>query len=151
MFSLESFFMIGFVMLIVGVIIGIVIGRSWIPPTQQKELEQRLSDSKKELNDYQQGVAQHFVETSQKVSELTQSYRDLHEHLTKGALQLSNSEIGREVLDAGEATEVNESLDAVHIEPPKDWAPKTPGDHGMLSEEFGLKDTKEENVEQPPR
>ena len=28
--------------------------------------------------------------------------------------------------------------------PPKDWAPKTPGQAGILSEEFGLTDSKEE-------
>ncbi len=144
MFTLESFLILGVVMLIVGTIIGVIIGRSWVPPEQQKELEQRLNESKKELNGYQQSVAQHFLETSEKVGELTQSYRDLHEHLTKGALQLSNSEIGREVLAAGEATEVSETLEAVNIEAPKDWAPKTPGDHGMLSEEFGLEDEKQE-------
>lgn len=142
MFSLESFLIIGVVMLVIGTIIGIVIGRSWVPPEQQKELEQRLANSKKELDNYQQDVAQHFFATSKKVGELTQSYKDLHEHLTKGALQLANTEIGREVLAAGEDPEVLETLEQAHIEAPKDWAPKTPGSHGMLSEEFGLKDQK---------
>ncbi len=144
MYPLESLFIVGIIMLIIGVILGVVAGRAWIAPEQTKEIEQKLSEAKRELEQYQQGVAQHFSETAQKVRELTQSYKELHEHLALGAMQLTNTEIGRQLFAAGENDSGEKAVFAqAPIEPPRDWAPKTPGSHGMLSEEFGLKEEDE--------
>lgn len=144
MFPLENLFIVGIVMLVVGVIVGVLAGRAWIAPEQTKEIEQKLSDAKRELEQYQHGVTQHFSETAQKVRELTQSYKELHEHLALGAMQLTNTEVGRQLFAAGE-NEGNHKADVSQtpIEPPRDWAPKTPGSYGMLSEEFGLKEDDE--------
>lgn len=138
MFALESLLIIAVITLVVGIAIGVVIGRSWIPPEQQKALEQRLASAKDELDSYQQDVAKHFIETSKRVTELSQSYRDLHEHLAKGALNLASTDIGRQLLEAGAKEDTIMDLEDMSIEPPKDWAPKKPGSKGMLSEEFGL-------------
>lgn len=146
MFPLESLFIVGFIMLILGVVAGVLVGRAWIAPEQTKEIEQKLHDAKRELESYQQDVAQHFSETAQKVRELTQSYKELHEHLALGAMQLTNTEIGRQLFAAGEGDVSEKALNQVPIEPPRDWAPKIPGSHGMLSEEFGLKDEDESVV-----
>lgn len=140
MFPLESLLVVGIIALIVGGIIGVLAGRNWIAPVQRKEIEQRLADAKRELETYQHDVAQHFSETAQKVRELTQSYKELHEHLAMGAMQLTSTEIGRQLFAAADAEQVAPSLPQAPIEPPRDWAPKIPGSHGMLSEEFGLKD-----------
>lgn len=140
MFALESLLIIAVITFIVGGIIGVAVGRAWVPPERQKDLEKRLSSAKDELDAYQQDVAKHFMETSQRVGELTQSYRDLHEHLAKGALNLTNTEIGRQLLDAGASKEHITDLEGTSIEPPRDWAPKMPGSQGMLSEEFGLRE-----------
>ena len=151
MFSLESLLFLAVAMLLVGIVIGVVIGRSWVPPQQQKEMEQNLKDAQKELESYQQNVAHHFLETSQKVTELTQSYRDLHQHLMKGVLELSNTEIGRGVLAAGEAADAAEPLENVKIEAPKDWAPKKPGEAGMLSEDFDLDKNSDDEYPDAPK
>lgn len=142
----ESLLITAVITLVVGIIIGVVAGRRWAPPEHQKDLEQRLTSAKDELDSYQQDVAQHFMETSKRVSELTQSYRDLHEHLAKGALSLTNTEIGRQLLDAGANKDHIPDLESTSIEPPKDWAPKMPGSRGMLSEEFGLRDYDDDNA-----
>ncbi len=139
MYPLEIMLLVSIIMLAIGAVAGLLVGRTWIPPSQQKELEQRLTSAREELDGYQKNVARHFMDTSQKVSELTQCYRDLHEHLAKGALELASTEIGRKVIEAGGEANV-EHLEQVHVEPPKDWAPRTPGTHGMLSEEFGLRE-----------
>lgn len=144
MFPLESLFIVGFVTLVLGVIAGVVAGRAWVAPEQTKEIEQKLHDAKRELESYQQDVAQHFSETAQKVRELTQSYKELHEHLALGAMQLTNTEIGRQLFAAGDGEVSEKTLNQVSVEPPRDWAPKIPGSHGMLSEEFGLKDEEDE-------
>lgn len=143
MFPLESLFLVGVVTLIIGAVAGAIVGRAWIAPEQHKEIEQRLTDAKRELDSYQQDVAHHFSETAQKVRELTQSYRELHEHLALGAMQLTNTEIGRQLFAAGENEDGLQKLPQTAVEPPRDWAPKIPGSHGMLSEEFGLKDEDE--------
>lgn len=152
MFALESLIVIAVITFIVGIIIGVVVGRAWVPPERQKDLEQRLSTAKDDLDAYQQSVAEHFLETSKRVGELTQSYRDLHEHLSKGALNLTNTDIGRQLLHAGVNKDGLTNLEGTSIEQPRDWAPKTPGSHGMLSEEFGLRehDDNEHKAEQQP-
>jgi uncharacterized protein len=148
-FGIETLLIVALITLVTGTIIGVAVGRAWIPPAQQKELEKRLSTATDELTHYQQDVAKHFLETSQRVAELTQCYRELHEHLAKGAMKLTNTEIGRQLLDAGGATDVIADVEEISIEPPRDWAPKVPGAQGMLSEEFGLKDNDEINEHTP--
>ncbi|WP_246434535.1 YhcB family protein [Teredinibacter haidensis] len=143
MFSLEILVMVSAIVFCVGGLLGAVISRTLMPPEQQKELEKSLQLTRQELNQYQQDVAQHFAETSKLVHNLTQSYKDVHEHLAKGAVQLTNSEISRQILEAGESTlgiEVGNSIEEVQPQAPRDWAPKTPGQTGTLSEEYGLSD-----------
>lgn len=143
MFALESPLIISIIIFIVGIVIGVVIGRALVPPQQQKDLEKRLTTAQQDLDTYQQDVAKHFMETSERVGELTQSYRDLHQHLAKGALSLTNTDIGRQVIEAGATKESIPQMDNGSIEAPRDWAPRTPGSQGMLSEDFGLKDQDE--------
>ncbi len=139
MFAIESLVITALIALAVGIGIGTLLSRSSGGAQQQKNLEQSLAQAKVELDSYQQDVAKHFMETAQKVSELTQSYRDLNQHLADGAMRLTSTEITQNLIAAG-----NNKLDATPepeahpVEPPKDWAPKIPGTHGMLSEEFGL-------------
>ena len=151
MYSIETIVIISLLMLLIGGIIGLVIGRTSNAPDRKRELENQLSSAKEELTAYQQSVTKHFLETSEKVTELTQSYRDLHEHLAKGALQLASAEVGKELLTAGGTQSTLEELEDTPVEPPKDWAPKTPGSHGMLSEEFGLQDSEDSDSPIPGR
>ncbi len=139
MYSFEIILLAGVVMLIAGGILGFFVARSWMPADRQRSLEQQVVGAKADLDEYQKHVARHFLETSQKISEVTQSYRELHEHLAKGALELANTEIGRKIIEAGDATSI-EHLEQVRVEAPRDWAPRMPGARGMLSEEFGLKE-----------
>lgn len=146
-FSLEALIMVSAITLCVGGLIGAVISRTLLPPEMQKDLEQRLQASREELDRYQQDVAQHFAETSKLVSNLTNSYKEVHDHLAKGAIELTNAEISKQMLEAGDSQlglEANETIDELSFEPPKDWAPKTPGQDGVLSENFGLSDHTEE-------
>lgn len=149
MYPFEMILLTGIVMLIVGGVLGFLVARSWLPADRQRLLEQQVIGAKADLDEYQKNVARHFLETSQRVSEVTQSYRELHEHLAKGALELANTEIGRKVIEAGDAGNL-EHLEQIRVEAPRDWAPRTPGTHGMLSEEFGLKEQESAVIEDPP-
>ncbi|WP_018013747.1 YhcB family protein [Teredinibacter turnerae] len=150
LFSLETLIMVCAIVLCVGALLGALISRTFLPPEQKRDLEQSLQLTRQELSQYQQDVAQHFAETSKLVHNLTQSYKEVHEHLAKGAVELTNSEISRKIIAAGEGTLNLEgtSIEGAAVEPPKDWAPKTPGESGTLSEDYGHDE--EEPVHQPP-
>jgi uncharacterized membrane-anchored protein YhcB (DUF1043 family) len=133
--------MIAVIVFCLGCLLGALVSRSFFPPEQQKQLEDSLQTSREELEQYQREVAQHFADTAKLVQNLTASYKDVHDHLAGGALKLTNPEITQQVLAAGDKSigvEVNEELEDQHVEAPKDWAPKTPGQAGTLSEDYGL-------------
>lgn len=148
-FSLEALMMVSFIVLCIGALIGAVISRTLLPPELQKDLESELQASRNELAQYQQDVAKHFAETSMLVSNLTKAYKDVHDHLSSGAITLTNAEISKKILEAGEGTlsikQSGDAFDEANFEPPRDWAPKKPGQAGTLSEEFGLRDSQEED------
>jgi uncharacterized membrane-anchored protein YhcB (DUF1043 family) len=147
LFSQEVVIMIGVLLFCIGGLVGAVISRSVLPPQGRRDLEEQLRASRQELEHYRQSVTQHFLETSQRINNLTQSYREVHEHLAQGAMELADAETGRKMLEAGESQHVahEDTVPDVAFEPPRDWAPKTPGQTGTLSEEFGLHDLHEEH------
>lgn len=146
MYSLETMIMIAAIVFCVGALLGAIISRTLIPGNRQKGLEANLDATRNELNRYQTDVAEHFEHTSELVNKLTQSYKDVHQHLAKGAIQLTNAEIGQQILEAGEELQLQDkkTLDPKEFEAPKDWAPKSPGEKGTLSEEYGLDELKKE-------
>jgi hypothetical protein len=85
-------------------------------------------------------VVEHFTETAKLLNNLTESYRDVHNHLAQGAATLCQGEgpISLERLESRrDLTEIPANL--AHIQPPLDYAPKnSPDEKGMLNEEFGL-------------
>ncbi|MBL4567359.1 MAG: DUF1043 family protein [Porticoccus sp.] len=106
---------------------------------KRKDLEAKLQQSQDQIKDYQQEVTEHFMKTSELVNNLSHSYRDVHEHLATGAMRLTNTEISRQMIDAGFGRHENSQVISGETpEPPKDYAPKVPG--GILSEEYGLKE-----------
>ncbi|MFT5085368.1 MAG: uncharacterized membrane-anchored protein YhcB (DUF1043 family) [Lentisphaeria bacterium] len=148
MFSLEALIMVSAIVLCLGALFGAVISRTILPPKAEKDLGKRLIASRAELEQYQHDVAQHFADTSKLIANLTNSYKEVHDHLAKGAITLTSPEISRQILEAGDRSldiEAQNVLDELNFEAPKDWAPKTPGRAGTLSEEFGLDDIAEED------
>lgn len=125
---------------------------------KSQELANRLDDAQRTHQQYEEDVASHFVQTAELVNRLTESYRDVHAHLSEGAHSLcGNNEALRQQLEsslanrlitteetpeaetaaADEQTETGVSVDPV--EPPKDYAPKSsPAETGTLSEDFGI-------------
>ena len=150
MFTLSTLVITAVAALLVGTAIGAILVKSLHPQEQQnREMENRLKNAEESLKDYQQEVSEHFAETSQLVNNLTQSYKEVHEHLANSALNLTNPDISRQLIDAGDGKLISNSAespaeDEANTEAPRDWAPKNPGETGQLSEEFGLdKEAKE--------
>lgn len=139
MFSLEFLIMAGTILFCLGGLLGALLGRTLIPTGNQKSLETNLQTARDELRHYQQSVASHFAETSHLVHNLTESYKDVHDHLAKGAITLTNAEITEKMIAAGEASlglEAEDALKQHRVEQPKDWAPKA----GTLREDYGFDD-----------
>ncbi len=148
MFSLGTLVLTGLITLAIGCVVGIVIAPLLHPQEKQnRDLEQRLQKTEDKMANYQQEVSEHFAQTSQLVNSLTQSYKDVHEYLANSALKLTTPDISRQLLEAGKGNLItgdpNKVLDEANFEPPRDWAPKEPGEKGMLSEEYGLEEDPE--------
>lgn len=80
-----------------GALIGAAIMRYWSPRLKvNKEMAERLQEAEQELNSYRDEVTQHFTETSRLVNNLTQSYRDVHEHLANSAMKLTNPAVSQQ-------------------------------------------------------
>jgi uncharacterized membrane-anchored protein YhcB (DUF1043 family) len=135
-----STLIIGLSCLAAGLLLGFILARALHPKEQQrKELENNLQQAQEQIKDYQQDVTDHFLKTSELVNNLSQCYRDVHEHLATGAMRLTNTEISRQMIDAGFGrNKAPNIITEEPPEPPKDYAPKVPG--GVLSEEYGLKE-----------
>jgi len=109
-----------------------------------RDLEKKLEQSELQLKRYQQEVTEHFLKVSHLTTSMSQSYRQIHEHLATSAIRLASPEIGKQLLKAGgsELTLTDEDgnplLSAEDVQPPRDYAPKAPG--GILSEDYGLGD-----------
>lgn len=153
MYSLELVLIISIVALLFGLGLGVLLGRGRLGLGGTPHLVNRLQQAETELENYQHEVAKHFADTSQRISDLTHSYRDLHQHLANGAARLASPDISRKLLEAAEVKDVVADViqhAEVSLEPPKDWAPKAPGQKGGLSDEFEREDSTPPSAFVPP-
>lgn len=140
-FSMTFLITAGAVLLLAGLVIGLLVGRSQSPSEQRyRETERKLDQVLQDKKAYEDEVVEHFGETAQLLNSLTESYRDVHNHLAQGASNLCLGD-GPVALDRlqndGDPQEIPAQL--ADIQPPLDYAPKTsPDEKGMLNEEFGL-------------
>lgn len=131
----------GVAALLVGLLFGWLLGRRTSATNQKyRDVERKLDQVLQEKKVYEDEVVEHFSETAKLLNNLTDSYRDVHNHLASGAAALCQGEgpvaLGR-LENAGSTNDDKPNLD--HIQPPLDYAPKkAPDEKGMLNEEFGL-------------
>ncbi len=142
MFSLSTLVFTGFFFLLCGTALGAFLLHIFRSNVYSRELEDRLNEAESSLQHYQRDVAESFSQTAQHVHDMTRCYREMHEHLASSALKLATPEISRKILDS--AATLGEAkagyINAQHIEPPRDWAPKPVGAKGALAEDYGLRD-----------
>ena len=75
------------------------------------------------------------------LSNLAESYRDVHNHLANGASALCEDDAGTILrrLPENSMAELTDAPDLSAVQPPRDYAPKgSPYATGVLNEEFGL-------------
>lgn len=128
-------------LLIVGLFFGWLIGKRTSTAGQKsREVERKLDQILQDKKIYEDEVVEHFTETAKLLNNLTESYRDVHNHLANGAGTLCQGEgpvaLGR-LENERDSSEIPPNM--AQIQPPLDYAPKTsPDEKGMLNEEFGL-------------
>jgi uncharacterized membrane-anchored protein YhcB (DUF1043 family) len=128
-------------MLILGLLIGLLIGRRMAPAAQRyREAERRLDQLLQDKKAYEDEVVEHFADTAKLLNNLTESYRDVHNHLAKGASNLCHGQGPVALEQLGGIRDESEIPPLMaDVRPPLDYAIKTsPDEKGMLNEEFGL-------------
>ncbi|TCS37637.1 YhcB family protein [Reinekea marinisedimentorum] len=104
-------------------------------------LKRDLNELKKEHQTYQINVTEHFSRTTELISELSESYKQIQDHLTRGAeefvkpeyrLTSSANEPSLEDLAPADETDAKPSR-------PLDYVAKGPEEEGTLSENYGFK------------
>lgn len=144
-YSLEALLGAGVGALIVGLLLGLVLGKRTSAAGQKsRDVERKLDQVLQDKKLYEDEVVEHFEETAQLLNTLTQSYREVHNHLAQGAAKLCEGEgpVALERLRNRDPSEIPPEL--AQVQQPLDYAPKSsPDEKGMLNEEFGL--------ERPPR
>jgi hypothetical protein len=128
--------------LIVGLIIGVLVGRSRQGSTlRQRRAEQQIEEIRNEYTRYQAQVNEHFMESAHLLRRFNDSYRDVNQHMARGANRLCDDEEWLHELQQETARGRLEggSADEDGAEPPRDYAPKSdPEEKGTLAEDFGL-------------
>lgn len=120
----------------------------YLHPALRKTRRARRSidELQRDLQQQQAAAAEHFAETAELLNRMTGSYRELHNHLAKGAQKLCGDNATRHLLARNPVRELDyveqevdtEALASVELRPPLDYAPKDPEAPGQLSEGYGL-------------
>lgn len=128
--------------LVIGLIVGVLVGRSGQSTSlRQRRLEQQIDELRSEYTRYQAQVNEHFMESAHMMRRLNDVYRDVSQHMARGANRLCHDEDWLDELDKKEETARLDGAKDSGFEPPRDYAPKSdPKEKGTLSEDFGLRE-----------
>jgi uncharacterized membrane-anchored protein YhcB (DUF1043 family) len=136
----------------VGAAIGYLLQRQLhAAPRRNREVEQQLHALQDQHKNYRYDVNAHFNRTAELLGQLAESYREVHNHLARGALDLCDPGAVKLLKLLPEQTPVLEEQRATVIEPPRDYALKSPYDKSVLDEDFGLEKARGHHAPEPPR
>jgi uncharacterized membrane-anchored protein YhcB (DUF1043 family) len=89
----------GLILVISVCVIAFLIGRLTSKGRKDKKrLETELEQSREELSNYRSQVTSHFRETAHRVNALTENYRNVYEHLARGAQDLCDKSDAPELM-----------------------------------------------------
>ena len=141
--------------LAVGIVIGVVFAsRLNTSPSRVHELENQIRNLKENHIEYEDSVSDHFIMTAELVQHMTESYKEVYQHLATGAQDLCSTEVASKLLPAStdavfDSNSANEESSG--LLPPKDYAAKqNPEQKGALAEDFGLDKSKAISDEESP-
>mgnify|MGYP001823750790 CR=1 FL=1 len=140
-YSLQVLLGVGIAVGLLGLFLGWTAGkRASADARKHRELTLKLDRVMQDKKTYEDDVVEHFTETAKLLNSLTESYREVHNHLAQGANGLCQGK-GPVSLDQLQNRRNPDEIpgNLTHLQPPLDYAPKTsPDEKGMLNEEFGL-------------
>lgn len=114
---------------IVSLLVGIAIGgfgaHFLLPRARVHRAEQKV---RKEFEDYREQVAEHFARTAGLINQLTDSYKDVFEHLQSGANRLLDEDQLREKLSDESGKTITLPRLGYHRSGEGSNAPSTPDD-----------------------
>ena len=137
--------------------LGLVIGAAFASrlgggPARVRELEEQLRRLRETDREYRENVSEHFSTTADLVKQMTESYKDVYQHLATGAQSLCSAEVASRLLPANTDSVFEGSLSdggETGMLPPKDYATKQdPSRKGALAEDFGLEKPKLESEDE---
>jgi uncharacterized protein len=151
-FSTTEVLLIAAAAIAVGAALGYIIYQYLHPvPRRNRELEQQLHALQEQHKHYRYDVNAHFNKTADLLGLLANSYREVHNHLARGSLELCDPGAVKLLRPLPEQAAVLEEQAPVTIEPPRDYALKSsPYEKGVLDEDFGLEKSARSMTE-PPR
>ena len=132
--------------LAVGVVVGVLFASKLnVGSSRVQELESQVRTLKENHNEYRDSVSDHFSMTAELVQHMTESYKEVYQHLASGAQDLCSTEVAGKLLptETDAVFETNDTPEEANsLIAPKDYATKqSPQQKGALSEEFGLEKT----------
>lgn len=140
-YSLGVLLAVGAALATFGAVLGWTAGqRASAAAKKYREIAFKLDQVMQDKKAYEAEVVEHFAQTAMLLNNLTESYREVHNHLAEGAANLCHG-AGPISLDRLENRRDPAEIPAhlAQIQPPLDYAPKlSPDEKGMLNEEFGL-------------
>jgi len=146
--------LVGIGALALGMVIGVLIaGRLNASPSRIRQLENEIRQLKDNHSEYRNSVSDHFSMTAELVQHMTESYRDVYQHLASGAQDLCSSDVANKLLptESDAVFEPQNTEETGPLAPPRDYAAKqSPDQKGALSEDFGIEKTKPVNDEEIP-
>ena len=96
MFELDgthSLWVVGILGILLGIGLGSIVTYTLASrSSRKKNLQAELDQLAERFTEYREQVGQHFMQTSNLVQEMTQSYRAVYEHLASGAYHLCGEE-----------------------------------------------------------
>ena len=128
--------------LVMGIVINHLLGGS---QSQSTQIRKQLEETEVELNDYREKVTNHFSTTARLINQMTESYRDVHEHMATSANELCTNELtcqrlNDSLLNSNSLpSDSNAKKSQNAVEPPKDYALKKDSEEtGTLADNYGL-------------
>lgn len=122
----------------IGIGVGLALSKLFFSSGDSSQIKQQFADLKREQQDYQSKVNEHFIRTTQLIESLNNNYQEIQVHLLQGAEQLVSPDF-QLAQDLSKSDRLEDASDNEHINHPKDWAPKAADQEGTLSEGFGLR------------
>ena len=105
--GISTMWIVGVLAFLLGTTLGCI--AAWLiisRDNRTQQLEVELNELKGHFTDYRDQVTRHFMQTSSLVQTMTDSYRDVYEHLASGAKRLCDADEGANQLYQAKTEEI---------------------------------------------